>query len=284
MHAFNVEFLNQCTPLNPQSVFESFVLNQVALTIAKLHQMNQIPIAKNGRFLHEKIETFKELTERRSQRTLTAFNEEMTNQLRQQNLISFDLIQELEYVHQLLSDCSEPLVFSHNDISLSSMLWRKDQLKDQNTFQTKLMLINYDLCGYNFRAFDLANWLNSAYAIHLESHAAELISFDAEPFVYLRKSLIEEYLRAKNQLVKQSLNDDGNSDAQKQYPFEREFSILELHVIQFQMISTMLSLLLSLSTEFEPNQSFSVCIVITTFFKFSIITYLLFLFIAKFSV
>ena len=246
----------QYTSVDPQSVFDSdSTLDQIALTVAKLHQMNQVPIAKNKKFLLEKIETFKELIERRVQSTLNDFNKKMTDQLQQQNSISFNLVQELDFVRQQVTDCTEPLVFSHNDLNLGSMLWRNDILgvKHQKTSNPRLMLINYDICGFNFRAFDLASWLNSIYLIHLELNATEALPFDAPPFVHLKKILIYKYLHYTSKRTQTSVK--GISTAQEQNLSESDYSTLKKQIARFQMISTLLSTLLSLSTQIELNVS-----------------------------
>ncbi len=51
-----------------------------------------------------------------------------------------------------LAESDSPVVFCHNDTQGGNILLRKD---DSLSMEERLMIIDYEFCGYNYRAYDI---------------------------------------------------------------------------------------------------------------------------------
>ena len=56
-----------------------------------------------------------------------------------------------------MSTVNSPIVFSHNDLQGGNILLRHDLGDKDDNMDAKLVVIDYEFCSYNYRAFDIAN-------------------------------------------------------------------------------------------------------------------------------
>ena len=52
---------------------------------------------------------------------------------------------------------NSPVVFCHNDLQGGNILLRNDLGATDENMDAKLVVIDYEFCSYNYRAFDIAN-------------------------------------------------------------------------------------------------------------------------------
>lgn len=89
-------------------------------------------------------------------------------------ILDFDWISELFWFKQNLPFLGSRLVFSHNDITKRNILVRTDI--DQPVEQ-KIVLIDFADCSYNYRGFDLADFLRCRVSIMRVMKDGENIEF-----------------------------------------------------------------------------------------------------------
>ena len=74
----------------------------------------------------------------------------------------------LFHSRKFMSTVNSPIVFSHNDLQGGNILCRQLSEKnerngrsqaDDSNCETRLTVIDFEFCSYNFRAYDIANHL-----------------------------------------------------------------------------------------------------------------------------
>ncbi len=62
---------------------------------------------------------------------------------------------EVHFLHRdFLRRARSPVVFCHNDVQGGNVLLRKDASRPD---QERVMIIDYEFCGYNYRGYDLVS-------------------------------------------------------------------------------------------------------------------------------
>uniref|UniRef100_A0A1B6CGP1 Choline/ethanolamine kinase n=1 Tax=Clastoptera arizonana TaxID=38151 RepID=A0A1B6CGP1_9HEMI len=136
----------------PARPIKSYELHSPSLTLlvadrmAAIHSMN-VPINKEPRWLwdtmirwHQNIEEGK-----------TKENVSQTPNTIEQQLNLIDLKAEMVWLKSHLTKLRSPVVFCHNDLQGGNILLL------QNTDEENVVIIDYEYCSYNYRAYDLAN-------------------------------------------------------------------------------------------------------------------------------
>lgn len=134
----------------------------VAQCIASIHSIKTVPAEKNTNFLINKVNIFLKLIyKNKSNQNYTSLSNFINQQICETNLdktaeerfnndkIS-GLMNELNFLTNILTrlNCSNQIVFCHNDLSQENIFQRLDAFD-------KLYVLNYDLSGYNYRAYDI---------------------------------------------------------------------------------------------------------------------------------
>ena len=73
-----------------------------------------------------------------------------------QHLKEINLRHEFTWLKQKLQAEDSPVVFCHNDMQEGNILMVEDEAVTSNA-DAKLVLIDFEYCSYNYRAFDIAN-------------------------------------------------------------------------------------------------------------------------------
>jgi ethanolamine kinase len=76
-----------------------------------------------------------------------------------QAVYTFDLLKEIEWTFKGYPQIESPIVFSHNDLKMSNILLKSDY---ESTLD-KIVFIDFENSSYNFRAYDLAFYVNFKY-------------------------------------------------------------------------------------------------------------------------
>lgn len=71
-------------------------------------------------------------------------------------LLSIDFEQEIRFVRQMIDSIRSPVVFSHNDLHQGNILLAKPT-KRRTILEQRVILIDFEYCSYNYRAYDIAN-------------------------------------------------------------------------------------------------------------------------------
>ena len=130
-----------------------------------------------------------------------------------------ELVNDSNSLLKSLSQLPQDIVFCHNDISLSNVLELETD-EDRQRFGGPFLLVDYEYAGWNYRFFDIANFL----------HESECRSYDDAPYF----DLIDEF--------HQGATDDGEPFLKEYYrqsaislpfiefaAFSRKFKIYSLH-------------------------------------------------------
>lgn len=187
------------------------------------------------------METFVKLIETRHKQSFDQFAKWLAKQIKEQFALTFDLQIELDWIRSTLRKSNEPLVFCHNDLNVNTFLWKHNTLTEQ---ESQLLLINYDLCAFNYRAFEFAHFLNTVYLERYQCSPDFNLSFDANVFACLRQQLLDSYASSIQQL-QSKVNSNNRPEL---------CSTLELNeIVRFQSVSTLISILLILATQLQPE-------------------------------
>ncbi|XP_047678263.1 choline kinase alpha isoform X2 [Tachysurus fulvidraco] len=120
---------------------------EIAEKIAKFHNM-RMPFNKEPKWLFGTMEKYMNQVQR-----LTFTREIHLHKFNQ--LMSYNLPQEMENLRCLLESTPSPVVFCHNDLQEGNILLLSGQ---ENIEKQKLMLIDFEYSSYNYRGFDIGNF------------------------------------------------------------------------------------------------------------------------------
>ena len=72
-------------------------------------------------------------------------------------LLDINFVEEINWVKKWVEHVNSPVVFCHNDLQGGNILLRHDLGDKDDNMDAKLVVIDYEFCSYNYRAFDFAN-------------------------------------------------------------------------------------------------------------------------------
>lgn len=135
-----LEELIDASPLDYKDMFNTDYSCQIAEAMAQFHSL-EMPFVKKPNWIFDTTYSYI------SQIKQHSFKDE--NDIKRFNkLKSFNLEQEFNELKTVLESLNSLVVFCHNDINVGNILKLED----------KLMVIDYEYGGYNYRGFDLGNY------------------------------------------------------------------------------------------------------------------------------
>jgi len=137
--------------LKPSEVNNRIIRRNVAKSLASLHKVQLDGLDKTPMLLQvlEEGNLAKVVEEKAGRDIFSNVEQEWLREVL--SLISED---EISYLKEILPKKEKSVVFSHNDLHSQNIL-----LLDKTQ---KLVLIDYEYSGYNYRGYDIANFFNEA--------------------------------------------------------------------------------------------------------------------------
>ncbi|XP_012170057.2 choline/ethanolamine kinase isoform X2 [Bombus terrestris] len=134
-------------PLLTDELADPILSCMIAEKMAQIHSM-QVPISKEPTWLWDTMTKWLDTTTD----ILENIEDVDVRHLKNVNAIrAIDLDHEIKWFRSLATRHKYPVVFCHNDMQEGNILLR------QNTRKPELVLIDFEYCSYNYRAFDIAN-------------------------------------------------------------------------------------------------------------------------------
>ena len=174
----------------------------IARKLANVHTLD-VPINKEPTWLFTRIESW--LASVRSRGVV-----EIPGTSVSKDLLTFDYESELIWLRDFLKQVKSPVVFCHNDLQEGNILLPNLTEKSKNNSRTSVqnlsddsvILIDFEYCSYNYRAFDIANhFCEWAFDYSNPIHPNFYANLSQLPSENERRHFICEYLK---QIKKQS--------------------------------------------------------------------------------
>ena len=154
------------------------ISQSIAISMARFHLID-IPIAKNpwktGQILKDCFLKFKT-----THPELKPGGDHLL-----QGLIDFNMAAETEWIENMLQKVKTRVVFCHNDLNRSNVLFRLDGADDQ------ILPIDYEFSGYNYRGSDIGNYFCMRY---FDFGAEKFITGLDYPDEETRRSFVQAYI------------------------------------------------------------------------------------------
>ncbi|KAL3270793.1 hypothetical protein HHI36_021316 [Cryptolaemus montrouzieri] len=168
-------------PLKNGELADERLSKLIAQKMARIHAM-EVPLDKEPSWLWNTMERWLSLCETPSKAEKISAN-----------LPNVDLRKEFNWLRRRLESENSPVVFCHNDMQEGNILMRLDGECDPDDPQ--IVLIDFEYCSYNYRAFDLANHFIE-WVIDYTHKEFPFFTIDEEnyPSEKQRLRFIEEYL------------------------------------------------------------------------------------------
>lgn len=175
----------------------------IARKLANVHTLD-VPINKEPTWLFSTMATW--LASIRSQGVV-----EVPGNSASKELLSFDFESEIDWLKKFLKKVKSPVVFCHNDLQEGNILL-PNLINTENNNNSRhplrhlsddsVILIDFEYCSYNYRAFDIANhFCEWAFDYSNPNPPQFYADFSNLPSESERRHFIHEYLR---QMKKQS--------------------------------------------------------------------------------
>ncbi|KAF5284206.1 hypothetical protein FQR65_LT00206 [Abscondita terminalis] len=129
-------------PLKTKELSDEYLSVNIAEKMAAIHSM-EVPLHKTPGWLWNTMERWLKSSEKCIAQSAP-------------NTFVFDLRTEFNWLKNRLQSENSPVVFCHNDMQEGNILMVQDEEIVSNA-DAKLVLIDFEYCSYNYRAFDIAN-------------------------------------------------------------------------------------------------------------------------------
>ncbi|XP_034233872.1 choline/ethanolamine kinase isoform X3 [Thrips palmi] len=191
----------------------------IAEKMAEIHAMN-VPISKEpnwlwdtmNRWLQNAMVTLKDPAPHTTPRNAHIIA----------NIAKLDLAAEVKWLKKFLTRVNSPVVFSHNDMQEGNILLVKDCIP------TRLVLIDFEYCSYNYRAFDLANhFLEWTYDYTLEEFPHYKAGRSDYPSPEQQLAFVRAYLQTARQQREHNCGGTVDTMTPGQHPTEEEAVLLK---------------------------------------------------------
>ncbi|XP_065203007.1 choline/ethanolamine kinase isoform X2 [Planococcus citri] len=182
----------------------------IAEKMAALHSLN-LPLSKEPSFIWETTKRW--LDEVGDVHALQFDN------VRLQTLLKRDLYTELKWLRSYLTKFHSPVVFCHNDMQEGNILIKSQsqpqlqQLQpqqqshnddefvvvadDKPSSSASLIIIDYEYCAYNYRAFEIANhFMEWVFDYKVPDYPYFSVHVDNYPTMQQQRTFVEHYLKS----------------------------------------------------------------------------------------
>lgn len=148
------EFLPAAS-LTSDELMDSEISSIIAKKLATVHSLD-VPIDRNNTWLTERLDEWSEfLINLGGSITLNDGLGHSTREIARK-LLAIDFVREIKFLRGILDRTRSPIVFSHNDLHQGNILLAKYS-KKRPTLEERIVLIDFEYCSYNYRAYDIAN-------------------------------------------------------------------------------------------------------------------------------
>lgn len=127
-------------------------------------------------------------------------------------LLSIDFEKEVNFLKQVFDGTRSPIVFSHNDLHQGNILLAKPSRR-RSTLEKRVILIDFEYCSYNYRAYDIANhFCEWCFEYDTPDFPHYAIYSERFPSLEAQREFIRNYLDQKRRLL---LNNGKIDDRQQ---------------------------------------------------------------------
>lgn len=171
----------------------------IARKIAKIHGLDVPNMNKNDNWLLERFREWSEFinNHRRSPSDYADGIAHSSTLKIANKLLAIDFEQEINFVREIIDDIRSPIVFSHNDLHQGNILLAK-ATKRRSVLEKRVILIDFEYCSYNYRAYDIANhFCEWCFEYDTPEYPHSALFEDRFPSVEIQRKFISQYLDDK---------------------------------------------------------------------------------------
>ncbi|KAJ8916695.1 hypothetical protein NQ315_000340 [Exocentrus adspersus] len=175
-------------PLKTKELADEKLSVQIAQKMATIHSM-QVPLHKEPTWLWNTIDRWLHTCDSKLSSDIPPFAKTILDKM--------DLRAETKWLRKRLEAESTPVVFCHNDLQEGNILMCQDDEpdKDNNNAESKIVIIDFEYCSYNYRSFDIANhFVEWAYDYTEPNHPFYKEDWSNYPTEKQRHAFIRAYL------------------------------------------------------------------------------------------
>lgn len=142
------QYINARPLLNKELADEKLSV-QIAQKMASIHSM-EVPLHKDPGWLWETISRWLKTCD-------TVLKGDDVPEFARALFDKINLHSEAVWLKERLEMENSPVVFCHNDMQEGNILISQDNEKENNNCESRIVVIDFEYCSYNYRAFDIAN-------------------------------------------------------------------------------------------------------------------------------
>ncbi|KAJ8958452.1 hypothetical protein NQ318_002239 [Aromia moschata] len=157
------------------------------LTTQKIIPLNLVPLHKEPTWIWNTIDRWLQTCDKKLAANVPDFARNVLEKL--------NLRAEADWLKKRLEAENSPVVFCHNDMQEGNILMCQDSDKENNNSNPKIVIIDFEYCSYNYRAFDIANhFIEWAYDYTEPKHPFYREDWTKYPTEKQRLTFIRAYL------------------------------------------------------------------------------------------
>jgi choline/ethanolamine kinase len=206
------EFL-PASPLTCDELMNRDISSIIARKLAAVHSLIVPNMESNNNWLMDRYQEWLSFINDHKKHPNQYITQPISEQASKiaKKLLSIDFEKEINFLKQVFDGTRSPIVFSHNDLHQGNILLAKPSRR-RSLLDKRVILIDFEYCSYNYRAYDIANhfceWCfeydTSEYP-HFAIHPGRFPSIEAQ------REFIRNYLDQQRRLL---LN-NGKTDTDK---------------------------------------------------------------------
>lgn len=181
------------SPLTWAELTDVSISRVIAKKIAAIHKLHVQSLDKNSNWLLEKYNQYNNFFESTRDIPIEFSGDTMESTRKiATELMAIDFKPEIELLAGLFKSSKAPFVFSHNDLHQNNIILLHGT---DNDLDNRIVLIDFEYCGYNYRTFDIANHLSEwCFDYNGDDYPNFTASLDRFPSEERQRQFLADYL------------------------------------------------------------------------------------------
>lgn len=202
------EFLPSSS-LTCEELMDRDISRIIARKLATVHSFD-VPMSKNNTWILERFTEWLDFIKSEKGNLIFAEGTRESTIRIANELLAIDYDKEIKFLCKVFDGTDSPIVFSHNDLHQGNILLAKPT-KRRSKLEKRVILIDFEYCSYNYRAYDIANhFCEWCFEYDTPEYPHFAMFEERFPSEEIRRDFIKNYLDQQRQLPAKIKSSNGH--------------------------------------------------------------------------
>lgn len=182
----------------------------IARKMATVHSLD-VPISKGNTWILDRFQEWVGFIEEQAKQPQFACGTRESTIKIANELLAIDYGKEIKFLCKVFDGTRSPIVFSHNDLHQGNILLVKPS-KRRPILEKRVILIDFEYCSYNYRAYDIANhFCEWCFEYDTPEYPHFILFEDRFPSESTQREFIRNYLDQQKKLPNEKQHQQNGS-------------------------------------------------------------------------